>query len=446
MLGRGFLRSRRNDDCGGVSETQQQRPGHNKLIARTIGRCYSAGASNPAPLEPVLELHRQPLRRQTIPARIAITFLSFALTALSLVPRPAGNAPHRAPWRRASAPANGRVASDTPRPVPTPGDADTREQHGAAEFLTAVSDRPAESGATVVEPFGQGPAPREGAPTADPPFAAPTETPVPATNAPSPTATTGPRSVLRDSMVVSIWGNPDGLGILGELTPEAAMESLRNLGRRYQALLATRTVVPAFFLVYATAQREPTENGLYLRYLPDQAVWPYLTLAHQNDGLLFLDLQLGLSDVRSQLERLRPYLLDPAIHVALDPEYAVRPGQRPGDAAGSLDGSDLNAAQEYLQRLVEENGLPDKIVVVHQFQDGVITNGDRVSPFPNVHLVVNMDAFGDIRQKVEKYEQFARRPYAEYASFNLFLKLDQALLSEEEVVRLSPQPAMVIYQ
>jgi len=359
---------------------------------------------------------------------------------------PVGNALHRPPSRRAPAPANGRVARDTPPPVPTLGGADTGEQQEAPELLTAPSDRRAESGPAAAEPSGHASAPREGAPSPDTVFAPPTETPVPATSARSPTATTGPRSDLRDSLVVSIWGNPDGLGILGELTPEAAMESLRNLGRRYQALLARRTVVPAFFLVYATAQREPTENGLYLRYLPDQAVWPYLTLAHQNGGLLFLDLQLGLSDVRSQLQRLRPYLLDPAVHVALDPEYAVRPGQLPGDAAGSLDGSDLNAAQEYLQRLVEENGLPDKIVVVHQFEDGVITNGDRVSSFPNVHLVVNMDAFGDIRQKVEKYERFARRPYAEYASFNLFLKLDQALLPEEEVVRLSPQPAMVIYQ
>lgn len=252
---------------------------------------------------------------------------------------------------------------------------------------------------------------------------------------------------VKDSLVVSMWGSPTGLGVLGQVTPDAAMAQLQGLSDQYRQLDGGKPVTPAFFVVYAVAQDEPTDNGLYLRYLKDEEVWPYLTLAHQNHGLVFLDLQMGLSDVRTQLDRLRPYLLDPSVHIALDPEYAVHPGQQPGGLdAGSLDAADLNTAQAYLEQLVEENHLPDKILVIHQFQDNVITNGDQVQRFAHVSTVVNMDAYGDALQKIEKYEHFAQRPYAEYASFNLFLHLDNGLMPAQDVMKLSPRPSMVIYQ
>lgn len=252
---------------------------------------------------------------------------------------------------------------------------------------------------------------------------------------------------VKDSLVVSMWGNPDGLGVLGQVTPDDAMAQLQGLSDQYRQVDGGKPVTPAFFVVYAVAQDEPTDNGLYLRYLKDEDVWPYLTLAHQNGALVFLDLQMGLSDVRTQLDRLRPYLLDPSVHVALDPEYAVRPGQQPGGIdAGSLDAADLNTAQAYLEQLVEEYHLPDKILVIHQFQDNVITNGDKVGRFAHVSTVVNMDAYGDPQRKVEKYQYFARRPYAEYASFNLFLRLDNGLMPAADVMKLSPRPSMVIYQ
>lgn len=390
------------------------------------------------------ELHRYALRTQAIRARVSLALLPILLAAVAVVAGHCEAAPIRLLSRKSAAPLGSRLASDGRTPTATPAEPDGGEQQR--------SGPPAALGGEAVEPATSGNGPpeeeenRQGRQPADDGAIGSKSAPPRPVEGPSAKPTPSPQSPLRDSLVVSMWGNPDGLGVLGELTPEAAMQALRSLGARYQALIGRRSVVPAFFVVYATAQREPTDNGMYLRYLPDAAVWPYLTLAHENNGLLFLDLQLGLSDVRSQLERLRPYLLDPAVHVALDPEYAVRPGELPGEATGSLDGSDINAAQEYLQQLVEEHRLPDKIVVIHQFQDSVITNGDRVRHFPNVNVIVNMDAFGDGQQKVDKYQRFARRPYAEYASFNLFLKLDQGLLPAEEVVRLTPQPAMVIYQ
>ncbi len=95
---------------------------------------------------------------------------------------------------------------------------------------------------------------------------------------------------------------------------------------------------------------------------------------------------------------------------------------------------------------MEQDHLPDKILVIHLFQDNVITNGNQVQRFPHVSTVVDMDAHGDPSHKIEKYEYFARRPYAEYASFNLFLRLDNGLMPAAEVMKLSPRPSMVIYQ
>jgi hypothetical protein len=57
-----------------------------------------------------------------------------------------------------------------------------------------------------------------------------------------------------------------------------------------------------------------------------------------------------------------------------------------------------------------------------------------------------MDAFGAVHEKRKKYEMFANRPYAEHASYNVFLKLDERVSSEHEILSLSPQPDVIFYQ
>ena len=57
-----------------------------------------------------------------------------------------------------------------------------------------------------------------------------------------------------------------------------------------------------------------------------------------------------------------------------------------------------------------------------------------------------MDAFGASRDKAEKYRTYSSLPYAQRDSYNIFLKQDERILSEEEVLALTPLPDIVFYQ
>jgi hypothetical protein len=194
------------------------------------------------------------------------------------------------------------------------------------------------------------------------------------------------------------------------------------------------------------AMDHPTDNGLYLRYLDDWSVQRYLNVAKEHDVELILDLQIGRGNIAEEVRKIERFLLDPRVHVAIDPEYAVGPYGAPIVTPGRISGHEINEVQDYLQALTEQHGLPPKLLIIHQYIDDTVTEGEATRIVPSVDLVLNMDAFGPIDAKREKYHYFAAQPYAQHKSYNIFLKQDERVLSESEVLQLTPQPDMVFYQ
>lgn len=270
----------------------------------------------------------------------------------------------------------------------------------------------------------------------------PTEVPPPPTPAPP------PPSLFEGNTLVAFYGTPlaPGLGVLGLFPPEETVNRLKGQAAVYNDLNGDKGVVPALDLIYAVVQDTPTSNGLYLSYLSDDRVNEYIALAEQHDLQVILDLQIGRSTVANEVQKIERFLLHPRVHVAVDPEYAVGPNGYPIATPGVISGHDINAAQLYLNELVERNNLPPKMLVIHQFMDHTIIEGEATVEFPKIDLVLNMDAFGAKPEKEKKYRHFASRPYAEKRSFNIFLKQDQPISNEQEVLQLEPMPDMVIYQ
>ena len=91
------------------------------------------------------------------------------------------------------------------------------------------------------------------------------------------------------------------------------------------------------------------------------------------------------------------------------------------------------------------NHLPQKLLVVHQFTDGMITNRQRLKRRPNLAMAIHVDGFGDPANKRQKYRQLApRRSF--YPGFKLFYKQDINRLTPRQVLRLRPTPLLVTYQ
>jgi hypothetical protein len=254
--------------------------------------------------------------------------------------------------------------------------------------------------------------------------------------------------IVGDKQIISYYGNPSTpkMGVLGTAGLETIASELEAQAARYDQLNGDRGVIPAIHLVYAVAQYHPTDNGLYLQYVSDEDVRRYLDLTERHGMLLFLDLQIGKSSVAAEIRKALPYLRYPQVHLALDPEFAVSGAEVPGSDLGSLRAQDIDEAQALLQQLVDEYRLPPKILIVHQFADSMLQDAKSIRGYDNVDLVFDMDGFGLAAIKRAEYERLAAQPYAVHTGIKLFFQHDPDMMSEEDVLRLQPTPAVVIYQ
>jgi hypothetical protein len=255
-------------------------------------------------------------------------------------------------------------------------------------------------------------------------------------------------SLFQNCQVIAYYGFPDvpQMGIVGEYDPDQLVQKLKEQAKAYDDVNGTRGVALAIHLIYAVAQASQTSDGTYLARMSDDLVQQWIDIADKDDLLLILDIQMGSSSVEKEFPHVEKFLKNPRVHLGLDPEFVVSGDQAPGVAIGSLDVSQINAAENLLQQLVEANHLPNKILIVHQFLPDMILNKGELKDQPNVDTVIDQDGFGGPELKSANYERFVKADGAEHGGFKLFYKQDDPLMTPEEVEHLDPQPDVIIYQ
>ncbi len=253
---------------------------------------------------------------------------------------------------------------------------------------------------------------------------------------------------LKENRLVAYYGHPSTglMGILGEYQPDELMDRLKEQTAEYSRLDPDRPAVPAIELIASVAQPVPGSDGLYVTQTPKKDVQTYVDLTKKNDALLLLDVQLGRATVMQEVKLLEPYLKLPNVHLAIDTEYSVEDGEVPGQDLGEVDGPEIQEAVEYLDDLVERENIPDKLLMVHQFEDGIVTNKQVIKPTKNVQVALHADGFGGADAKAVKYELLVRDQPIQYGGFKVFYKQDEPVLEPRDVLRLDPAPAVVTYQ
>jgi hypothetical protein len=265
---------------------------------------------------------------------------------------------------------------------------------------------------------------------------------------PPPELPRGGRVILPRYRVVGFYGAPQDaqLGELGIGTPAQAAAKLEKQARHYRR--GGRPIMPAFELIATVASGAPGAGGRYSYRQPRKVIDRYLKAARKAKALLLLDIQPGHVDFMRDVRALRPYLEQPDVSVALDPEWKVPEGQIPGQVIGSTDAADVNRVSAYLAGIVREKRLPQKLLVVHQFTDNMIRRKHLLTQPPGIALVLNVDGFGDRPNKISKYHEFSRPRVARrfHAGFKLFYHEDTNLMTPRGVLRLRPQPDLVVYE
>ena len=261
-----------------------------------------------------------------------------------------------------------------------------------------------------------------------------------------------PGSILPEHRIVAFYGNPLSakMGILGALPPQQMLAKLDTEVAAWQAADPATPVVPALQLIVSVAQGAAGRDGMYRLRMPDTLIDRVLAWANQRHALLFLDVQVGRSTVAAELPRLLPYLAMPNVHLALDPEFAMKADEQPGKKIGTLDAADVNYAVALLDSVVTANHLPPKVLVVHRFTRRMVTNAHRIRLDPKVQLVVDMDGWGPHALKIDSYRAYVYAEPVQFTGFKLFYHNDtksgQRLMTPAEVLRLFPAPLYIQYQ
>lgn len=257
----------------------------------------------------------------------------------------------------------------------------------------------------------------------------------------------GGRSVLPEHRIVAHYGAPQSerLGILGIGTLNEAGARLERQANAY-ALPTEPPVLPAMELIAVVASNAPEPDGMYRYRQARETILRHLEAAREADALLILDIQPGRADFLSEARAFAEFLVEPDVGLALDPEWRMGPTEIPGKVIGSVDIAEVNAVTEWLARIVRTRDLPDKLVLVHQFTDGMIERRSLLRARPGIDLVLNADGFGTPPLKLATYRRVTRSRGPFHAGFKLFFEEDTDLMSPADVMRLRPRPQVVIYE
>lgn len=254
--------------------------------------------------------------------------------------------------------------------------------------------------------------------------------------------------LLPANRILSYYGFPTNelMGILGEHSKEDLLPLLQQQAAAYEAADPSRPVKLAYEVIASVAQASAGADGNYIAYTDTDWIQEYVDFTAANDLLLILDMQYGRNSTQQEIDAIEEFLLYPHVHLALDPEFHVADGEVPGQDLGQIDAADVNYALQRLAQLSADNGIPPKILIIHQFNTYSITNKDQITEIDGVQFVLEVDGWGDPTMKQDTYNVIAGEVPFNFFGFKLWYQQDVPLMTPEEVLALVPSPDIVIYQ
>jgi len=239
--------------------------------------------------------------------------------------------------------------------------------------------------------------------------------------------------------------------VLGEYPPKELWRKLNAEVKAWEKADPSTPVQPAIHYIAVVAQGIPMKDGKYCMRMPASQIDSALAIAKMGNAIVFLDLQVALSNVKNEVPLLEKYLKMPNVHLGIDPEFSMKNGSKPGKKIGTMDATDINFCSEYLAKLVKDNNLPAKILIVHRFTQGMVTNYRNIKCHPEVQMVMNMDGWGEPVLKRSTYLLYIRKEPVQFTGFKLFYKNDlkkapHVMMTPTDLLKLKPQPVYIQYQ
>ncbi|MGI4870691.1 MAG: hypothetical protein ACRYFX_05865 [Janthinobacterium lividum] len=265
-----------------------------------------------------------------------------------------------------------------------------------------------------------------------------------------------PGALLPGHRIVAFYGNirSKGMGILGREPKAQMLRKFDTVLKEWQAADPSIPVLPCLHSVTITAQGS-AGDGKYRLMNSKSTIEETRAWCREKNAIMFMDVQVGLSDLEHELPKLAEYMKDPMVHLGIDPEFAMQTkGVRPGKKIGTYDAKDVNYAINFLARIVSENHLPPKILMVHRFTKKMVTNYKNIKLDPRVQVVMDMDGWGDPTLKKDSYKAYIEKEPVQYTGLKLFYEYDARnpphhIFTPKEVLdstNFKPAPLYIQYQ
>ncbi|AUI53514.1 hypothetical protein AC20117_16565 [Arthrobacter crystallopoietes] len=276
-------------------------------------------------------------------------------------------------------------------------------------------------------------------------FAARTETALTAAELPG-----GGMLAFPTRRMVALYGHPSGpaLGALGEQDVEAAIDRAKKLAGEYKGL-SDEPVIPAFEIIATVATGSAGEDGDYSSATDIDLLRTWVDAAGEAGVYVVLDLQPGRTDFLTQAKAYEELLKEPHVGLALDPEWRLQDGERHMEQIGSVTAAEINEVSDWLARLTRENNLPQKVLILHQFQLRMISNREQLETgHDELAVVIHADGHGGPGQKLETWRALRQDlPDDVWMGWKNFYDEDTPMFSPERTYDdVKPAPWFVSYQ
>lgn len=259
----------------------------------------------------------------------------------------------------------------------------------------------------------------------------------------------GGDTLFPDRRFLAAYGAPGipALGVLGEGTPEEAAERVQFYAEQYQEH-SEEPVQPAFEIITSIAITEPGLDGNYTNALDPEIIEPWVELAAQEGIYVVLDLQPGHASFLDQAQLYEEFLAQPHVGLALDPEWRLSEGQRHMEQIGSVSAEEINEVSDWLAELTQEHELPQKMLVLHQFQHAMISDREDIdTSHEELAILLHADGHGTPAMKTETYEVLQQGLSEDiWLGWKNFYNEDSPTFTSEQTFQVDPKPWFVSYQ
>lgn len=250
--------------------------------------------------------------------------------------------------------------------------------------------------------------------------------------------------------MVAFYGYPGskGLGVLGEQGIKATIAHVKRKAVAYQKV-SKKPVVPTFEIIATVAAADAGKDKDYSREAPLSLLRPWVERATKAGVYVVLDLQPGRSDFLRQAKRYESLLALPHVGLALDPEWRLTKHQKPLRQIGSVKIGEINRTAEWLAALTRRRSLPQKLLILHQFQARMIHGRKKLdTSHPELSILIHVDGQGSQPAKQGTWKLMHKgAPDGVFWGWKNFYDEDDPTLSVKKTwTNVKPRPEFISYQ